>query len=111
MTSHKYVNKHGRTTATTSQPRNILRRKDVLSELSDAELIKRYRLDRDGILYVTNLEREALTSETKRRKAFTPELKVIITPHYLATGKMQLYQQRQPWPFTTHYQQSHHPDH
>ena len=62
----------------------------MLDELSDAELIKRYRLDRDGILYVSNLVREALTSETKRRNPLIPEMKVIITLRYLATGKMQL---------------------
>ena len=72
------------------QARNIFRRRDVLNELSDAELIKRYRLDKNGILYVTNLVREALTSDTKRRNPLTPELKVIITLRYLATGKMQL---------------------
>ena len=36
-------------------PRRNHRRRDVLNELSDAELIKRYRFDREGILYVTDL--------------------------------------------------------
>ena len=39
----------------------------MLNELSDAELSKRYRLDRHGILYVTDLVGEALSSDTKRR--------------------------------------------
>ena len=60
------------------QLRNIFRRRDVLNELSDAELIKRYRLDKEGILYVTNLVREALLSDTRRRSPLTPEMKVII---------------------------------
>ena len=72
------------------QLRNIFRRRDVLNELSDAELIKRYRLDRHGIIFVTNLVRDALTSDTKRRNPLTPEMKVIITLRYLATGKMQM---------------------
>ena len=72
------------------QSRKIFRRRDVLNELSDAELIKRYRLDRNGILFVTNLVREALSSDTKRRNPLIPELKVIITLRYLATGKMQM---------------------
>ncbi|XP_050707771.1 putative nuclease HARBI1 isoform X3 [Eriocheir sinensis] len=66
------------------------RRRDVLNELSDAELIRRYRFDKEGILYVTNLVREALSSDTKRRNPLTPEMKVIITLRYLATGKMQM---------------------
>lgn len=72
------------------RPRNFSARKDVLNELSDAELIKRYRLDRAGILFVTDLVRENLTSRTARNQALTPELKVIITLRFLATGKMQL---------------------
>ncbi|XP_045107147.1 putative nuclease HARBI1 [Portunus trituberculatus] len=42
--------------------RNTFRRRNVLEELSDAELIKRYRLDREGILFVTNLVRDALST-------------------------------------------------
>ena len=61
----------------------------MLNELSDAELIKRYRFDREGIIYVTDLVREALCSETSRSNPLTPEMKVIITLRYLATGKMQ----------------------
>ena len=64
-------------------------RKDVLGSLSDCELLKRYRLDRAGILYVTDLVREALESPTGRSGALSPELKVIVTLRYLATGKMQ----------------------
>ncbi|XP_050733869.1 putative nuclease HARBI1 [Eriocheir sinensis] len=72
------------------QPRNILRRRDVLNELSDDELIQRYRLDREGILFVTNLVREALSSDTRRRSPLTPEMKVILTLRYLATGNMRM---------------------
>ena len=60
------------------QPRNYRPRKDVLNELTDTELIKRYRFDREGIFYVTNLVREALTSDTRRSNPLTPEMKVII---------------------------------
>ena len=70
------------------QGRNY-RIRDVLNAFNDAELIKRYRLDREGILFVTNLVREALSSETSRSNPLTPEMKVIITLRYLAIGKMQ----------------------
>ena len=72
------------------QPVDFYRRKDVLNELSDAQLIRRYRLDRESILFVTNLVREALTSDTNRKHPLSPEMKVIITLRCLATGKMQL---------------------
>jgi len=69
--------------------RNIRARRDVLRELSDEELIKRYRLNRAGILFVTDLVRDALQSDSKRSRALTAEMKVIITLRFLATGKMQ----------------------
>ena len=53
-------------------------------------LIERYRLDRDGIVFVTDLVREVLENDTKRSHALTAELKVVITLIYLATGKMHL---------------------
>ena len=72
------------------RPRSYLARKDVLNDYSDAELIRRYRLDRAGIVQVTDLVRDALTSATSRSKAITPELKVVTLLRYLATGRMQL---------------------
>lgn len=72
------------------RPRHFRDRKDVLNDLSDAELIKRYRLDRAGIMFVTELVRERISSQTNRNRPVTPETKVLITLRYLATGKMQL---------------------
>lgn len=65
-------------------------RRDVLNDLDDRELLKRYRLDRAGILFVTDLVRERLTRQTSRSKALSPEMQVVILLRYLATGKMQL---------------------
>ena len=70
--------------------REFRRRRDVLNDLDDMELIKRYRLDREGIVYVTDLVRRVLLRRTACNKALTPEHKVLITLRYLATGKMQL---------------------
>ncbi len=58
--------------------------------MDDSELIRRYRLDRAGIVFVSENIREKLTSPTQRRNAIAPEIKVITTLRYLATGKMQL---------------------
>ena len=71
------------------QPRCFRERKDVLHELTDAELIRRYRLDREGIIFVTDLVRDVLVRPTARNKAISPELKIITTLRFLATGKMQ----------------------
>uniref|UniRef100_A0AAX7TLE2 DDE Tnp4 domain-containing protein n=1 Tax=Astatotilapia calliptera TaxID=8154 RepID=A0AAX7TLE2_ASTCA len=49
-------------------------RRDVLQTLDDRELLRRYRLDRAGIMFVVDLLRDT---------------KVITTLRYLATGKMQ----------------------
>ncbi|KAK3883303.1 hypothetical protein Pcinc_002515 [Petrolisthes cinctipes] len=65
-------------------------RKDILNMYNDAELVKRYRLDRAGILLVTDFVRDAITPPTGRNRAIPAELKVITTLRYLATGKMQL---------------------
>ncbi|KAK3865839.1 hypothetical protein Pcinc_028583 [Petrolisthes cinctipes] len=72
------------------QPRVFRERRDVLNELSDNELIKRYILDREGIVFVTDLVRPVLLRPTVSNKALTPEQKVLITLRYIATGKMQL---------------------
>uniref|UniRef100_A0A3P9BSJ7 Putative nuclease HARBI1 n=1 Tax=Maylandia zebra TaxID=106582 RepID=A0A3P9BSJ7_9CICH len=74
---HKMANRRGR--------------RDVLQTLDDWELLRRYRLDRAGIMFVVDLLRDAITSPTRRHNAITPETKVITTLRYLATGKMQQY--------------------
>ncbi len=60
--------------------------------MHDSELIRRYTLDRAGIMFVTDLTRDTLTSPTPRRNAIAPEMDVITltTLTYLTTGKMQL---------------------
>lgn len=72
------------------RPRHFNNRKDVLGDLSNRELIKRYRLDREGILFLTNLVRPKLVRPTQNNHVLTPEQKIIILLRYLATGKMQL---------------------
>ncbi len=58
--------------------------------MHDSELIRCCTLDRAGIMFVTDLIRDTLTSQTPRRNAIAPEMDVISTLTYLATGKMQL---------------------
>ncbi len=60
----------------------------MLQTMDDSELMRRYRLDRAGIVFVSDLIREKLTSPTQRRNAIAPEMKIITTLRYLATGTM-----------------------
>ncbi|KAK0144401.1 putative nuclease HARBI1 [Merluccius polli] len=58
--------------------------------MEDCELIKRYRLNREGIKLVVELVWDAITSPTNRKNLISPEIKCLATLRYLATGKMQL---------------------
>ncbi len=58
--------------------------------MHDSELIRCYTLDRAGFMFVTDLIRDTLTSPTPCWNAIAPEMDVITTLTYLATGKMQL---------------------
>lgn len=57
---------------------------------NDRELIKGYRLDRAGIMFVVDFIKVALTSQTQQNITITSEAKVNATLRYnMATGKMQ----------------------
>ncbi|KAK0137929.1 putative nuclease HARBI1 [Merluccius polli] len=56
----------------------------------NCELIKRYRLNREGIQLVVELVRDAITSPTNRNNSISLEIKCLATLRYLATGKMHL---------------------
>ncbi len=61
--------------------------------MHDSELIRRYTIDHAGIMFVTDLIRDTLTSTTPRINAIASEMDVITTLTtltYLSTGKMQL---------------------
>ncbi len=44
--------------------------------MHDSELIRRYTLDGAGIMFVTDLIRDTLTSLNRRRNAIVPEMEV-----------------------------------
>ncbi len=61
--------------------------------MHDSKLIRCYTLDGAGIMFVTDLIRDTLTSLTPCRNAIVPEMDAITTLTtltYLATEKMQL---------------------
>ncbi len=67
--------------------RTFQERKNVLELYDDRELIKRYRLDHQGILFVIDLVRNSITSQTLRNNALTAELKVIMTLRFFGNWK------------------------
>ena len=48
-------------------------RRDILQTLDDSELMKHYRLDHAGIMFVVDLIRDALTSPTQHHNAIHPK--------------------------------------
>ncbi len=70
--------------------RNMKREKKCVAYMRDSEIMRCYTLDRAAIMFVTDLFRDTLTSPTPRRNDIVPEMEVITTLTYLATGKMQL---------------------
>ncbi len=79
--------------------------------MHDSELIRRYTLDGAGIMFVTDLIRDTLTSLNRRRNAIAPEMEVNHYINYInifgnwKNARMQL------WWFgyvTTFYKQSDH---
>ncbi|XP_062849608.1 putative nuclease HARBI1 [Trichomycterus rosablanca] len=69
--------------------RTFQERKNVFEMFDDFQLIKRYRLDRAGIIFVTDLVRDVISPSTTRSNAIPAELKVVLMLRFLATGKMQ----------------------
>ena len=65
-------------------------RRNVLETMEDRDLIKRYRLNCEGIQLVVELVWDAIISPTNRNNPISPEIKCLATLRYLATGKMQL---------------------
>ena len=63
-------------------------RKDIFNLYDDAQLIKKYKLDCEGIMLVTYGER-CKDAPRNRSKSVSAELKVVTTLRYLATEKMQ----------------------
>lgn len=63
---------------------------DVFGDLTNQDIINRYRFDRDGILFLANLLHEDLQPKTQKRSAITPLQKVKISLRYFASGEIQL---------------------
>ena len=57
-----------------------------MTELSNEEMISRYRFTNEGVEALEDVLREDLERETKRNKALTVRTMILITLRFLATG-------------------------
>ena len=71
------------------QQQHRLRRPRNFDQYDDSEFKKRYRDDRAGLVFVTDLVRPVIGNLTRRSCAVTAETKVALLLRYLATGKME----------------------
>ncbi|WAQ98996.1 HARB1-like protein [Mya arenaria] len=67
-----------------------MERRPNLDDLTNIEIIDRYRLDRDGIDYVENILSRQITPKAYRNHAISARHKLLIALRYLATGPIQL---------------------
>lgn len=72
-----------------TRARSFQERKNVLEIFDDSQLVRRYRMDRAGIIFVTDLVRNVITPSTSQSNAISAELKTVMMLRFLATGKMQ----------------------
>jgi len=57
-----------------------------VTELSNEDMISRYRFTNEGVEALEDVLREDLERETKRNKALTVRTMILITLRFLATG-------------------------
>ncbi|XP_045194322.2 putative nuclease HARBI1 [Mercenaria mercenaria] len=70
--------------------RQFHERPDFINTLTNAELVDRYRLDRDGILYLHESLKDILDPATNRNNSVSSLHQILITLRYYATGGIQL---------------------
>lgn len=61
-----------------------------LQNMTDLELYKRYRFDRDTIIWITNRLRGALQKNSNRNRPISPELQVLAALSYMASDTFQI---------------------
>ncbi|XP_052785967.1 putative nuclease HARBI1 [Mya arenaria] len=67
-----------------------MERRPNLDDLTNREIVDRYRLDRDGIDYVENILSRQITPKAYRNHAISARHKLLLTLRYLASGPIQL---------------------
>ncbi|CAC5411101.1 HARBI1 [Mytilus coruscus] len=69
-----------------NQPKKYRERLLTINDLSDRELRAQYRFGRAGLEFTTDIVRADIEHPTKRTKALSPEMQVLIALRYYATG-------------------------
>ena len=71
------------------QPRVFSERRNLFHALNDTERIRRYRLDREGILFVLSLIENKIQPATRRNQSVPALTKLLVALRFYATGKFQ----------------------
>ncbi|XP_052271372.1 uncharacterized protein LOC127872081 [Dreissena polymorpha] len=66
--------------------RRLFRQRKGFSDLRDAEILSRYRLDRQSIYRLVDLLRDDLQKPTRRSKSIPVLTQVLVSLRYLAKG-------------------------
>ncbi len=64
-------------------------RENPMEMLNDEEIYERYRFDRGGIIFITNLIEDDIESPTERNHAIPPILQVFVALRFYACGSFQ----------------------
>jgi hypothetical protein len=70
--------------------RHFKDRQNLIENLTNLELIERYRLDRDGLLFLDANLNEVLQPKSERNHSLSSITKILIALRYFATGGIQL---------------------
>jgi len=65
-------------------------RPDMLTELTDQETIRRYRLNKEGLVYLEGMIGASLSPRTARHNSLSAIEKILITLRFLASGEYQI---------------------
>ena len=64
-------------------------RRNPIDIFDDAELVKRYRFSREGIMRITDIVKNDIEHPTRRNHALLPSQQVLIALQYYTTGTFQ----------------------
>ena len=65
-------------------------RPNLLNDLDNIQLLERYRMDREKILYLLGLIEDTISPATHRSRSLSAAEKLMITLRFLASGTFQI---------------------
>lgn len=71
-------------------PRNYQVRRNLLEEMTDQQLIERYRLNKETVEFLCELLKDKISPNSFRNRSLTATEKILVTLRYLASGQFQI---------------------